>query len=184
MKLTELGANKQTLGFLIEQHNGAILQMKIITNDCENLIEDLVQVEGGQHRLTRVVKNGNPLHNPPNIQFLGNLKPYYITGGRASLFCVGTKVPVIPLRLGRTRSPRPIPDRIRRCCVEPLEAENQSRRNISHSRSTLRRAISRNFPTQVFGHHPAKKSWQRANAAGRTETGWYAITFEGCRNCV
>ena len=64
-RLAEMSANHQPLGCFIKQHDAAALQMKIILNNGENLVEDLVEIEGGQHRLTGVVKDGNPLHNNP-----------------------------------------------------------------------------------------------------------------------
>ncbi len=60
--VAEMSANHQLLGGFIQQHDAAALQMEIITDDRQDLVEDLVEIEGGQHRLTGVVEDRNPLH--------------------------------------------------------------------------------------------------------------------------
>jgi len=47
----------------VEQQDGDVLQMKIIARNHQDLPQDLVQIEGRQHRLTGIVEDGDLLHS-------------------------------------------------------------------------------------------------------------------------
>ena len=66
-----MSANRQLLRRFIEQHDAAILQMKVVADDGENLVKDLVEIEGRQYRLTGVVEDGNALHSEPKNDGVG-----------------------------------------------------------------------------------------------------------------
>ena len=66
--------------------------MEIVPNDRENLVEDLVEIERGQYRLTGVVKDGDSLHNEPMDDGVGeNKTQYYITARPRISFCTAPK---------------------------------------------------------------------------------------------
>jgi len=60
--VAELSPDEQLLRGFLEQHDAAVLQMEIVTDDGEDLVEDLVEIERGQDRLAGVVEDGNSLH--------------------------------------------------------------------------------------------------------------------------
>ena len=59
---SHLAADTQLLGVRIEQEDGDVVQVKIVARNPQDLIQHLIQVKGGQHRLARIVQDGNFLH--------------------------------------------------------------------------------------------------------------------------
>jgi hypothetical protein len=58
-----LAARIQFLFFFIQQQDCDILQMEIVACDDQDLAQDLVQIEGREHRLARIVEDGDFLHS-------------------------------------------------------------------------------------------------------------------------
>src|SRR5213076_149709 len=47
---------------VVDQQDGRRLQMEVVAHDAEDLQQDLVELEGREDRLARVVKDGDFLH--------------------------------------------------------------------------------------------------------------------------
>src|ERR1051326_8058428 len=46
----------------VQQQHGAVLQLEEVTDDGQDAVQHLVQIESGEDRLTGVVQNGDLLH--------------------------------------------------------------------------------------------------------------------------
>src|SRR5689334_12681835 len=69
-KSTDLGAQRQLARFGVHQEDRHFVHAKVLLDHGKHLIEDLIKIEGGKNRLTRVVENGGFLHDlaAPQIQ--------------------------------------------------------------------------------------------------------------------
>src|SRR6185369_13740472 len=59
---TEVGTNVETLIGLIDEQDGSVFEIEVVTNDGEDLSKHLIEIEGGEDGLTGVVQYGDSLH--------------------------------------------------------------------------------------------------------------------------
>jgi hypothetical protein len=57
-----MGTNVETLIGLIDEQDGSVFEIEIVTNDGEDLPKHLIEIEGGEDGLTGVVQYGDSLH--------------------------------------------------------------------------------------------------------------------------
>src|SRR5437879_4481939 len=62
----DLGADRQMLFLLVEQKDGDVLQMKIVARDCQDSLQHLIQIKGGEYGLARVVQDRYFCHFYPD----------------------------------------------------------------------------------------------------------------------
>src|SRR5277367_2988658 len=64
----------EVLAVFIKQQNRNVLQTEVVLRDLEDSLQDFVQVKGGQHRLARVVEEGDSLHKiNGSLSSIGNV---------------------------------------------------------------------------------------------------------------
>ncbi len=45
----------ELLGLFIEQQNGSVIQIKVVTHGIQNAFQHLIQIEGGEDDLTGII---------------------------------------------------------------------------------------------------------------------------------